>query len=418
MGKKVLVITYYFPPSGGAGVQRWLKMLRYFPENGWEPIVLSPDPLQASYPQRDPSLMHEIPDGLRVETTPTFEVLTLFKRTSGEQSLPHSGFSDTERPTLRQRVMRFVRGNFFLPDARRGWNRYAYRRAVALLKEDPEIRAVVTTSPPHSTQLIGRKLKQRFPQIAWVADLRDPWTDIYYMRRLYPTRLARWWNLRMEASVVCGADAVWTTCESTHRTLSDRYPKAAGRIVVLPNGYDENDFVALTAGIQPYVTYIGTLTDPNDLEGFWPAFRSCPYRLRFVGEAALEQHVPSDLRERVELLPRVPHQEAVRLMRQSAVLLLVTPQVEEASAVVPGKLFEYLAAGRPILAVTRPDGDAAVILNRMQAGRVADYGDTAEMSRFLQDPDAGFAAADHRCYSRKSLAAEAVRRINDCLSLS
>ena len=418
MGKKVLVVTYYFPPSGGAGVQRWLKMLRHFPENGWDPIVLTPDPRQASYPQRDDTLVREIPKGLRVETTPTREVLSLLKRASGERSLPHSGFSDTERPTLWQRMMRFVRGNFFLPDARRGWNRYAFRRAVELLEGDPDIKAVVTTSPPHSSQLVGLRLKRLFPQIAWVADLRDPWTDIYYMHRLYPTRLARWWNLRLEASVVCGADAVWTTCASTCRTLSARYPQAAGRISVLSNGYDEGDFAEQAPGIQPYVTYIGTLTDPHDLEGFWPAFRSCPYRLRFVGEAALEHHIPHDLRERVELLPRVPHREAVRLMRQSTVLLLVTPQVEEASAVVPGKLFEYLAAGRPILALTRTDSDAARILEQQRAGWVAGYNDTDRMARFLQAPEADFAPADPGGYSRGALATEAVRRINDCISLT
>ena len=415
MGKKVLVLTYYFPPSGGAGVQRWLKMLRYFPDNGLEPIVLTPNPQQASYPQRDASLVQEIPAGLRIETTPTFEILTLLKRWRGEKSLPHSGFSETDHPSPGQKTMRFVRGNFFLPDARRGWNRYAYEKAVELIEKE-DIVAVVTTSPPHSTQLVGQRLKKRFPQIAWVADLRDPWTDIYYTERLYPMRWAKALNRRMEAHVVCQADAVWTTCESTCRTLSERYPEAAGRISVLTNGYDERDFADKALPRQPYITYIGTLTDPHDLDGFWPAFRQCGLRFRMVGESALDGHVPADVRDRVQCVPRVPHAEAIARMMESTALLLVTPRVGEASAVVPGKLFEYLAARRPVLALTHPDSDAAVILRQQCAGVVADYNDTDTMAHFLHSPDSFYQPTDSSHYSRRSLAAEAARRIACCIS--
>lgn len=421
MGKKVLVITYYFPPSGGAGVQRWLKMLRYLPENGLDPVVLAPDPAMASYPQRDESLLNDVPEGLRVETTPTFEALTLVKRALGEKALPHSGFSDSSRPSFGKRLARFARGNFFLPDARRGWNRYAFRKAAELIEREG-IEAFITTSPPHSTQLVGSALKRRFPSLKWIADLRDPWTDIYYAERLYPTRLAKALNRRMEAGVVRSADAVWTTCESTRRTLALRYPEVAARLSVLTNGYDERDFAEAAPVTLPYITYIGTLTDPSDLDAFWPALRATSFRLRFAGEAAVAGRVPSDLAGRVETLPRVPHAEAVRLMRSSAVLLLVTPRVAEGGAVVPGKLFEYLAAGRPVLAIGDPSSDAAGMVVKAGAGLAAAYDDTEAMRRFLvgqeECPAASAAGIPPgvACYSRRLLAADAARRVKALLS--
>ena len=177
--KKVLIISYYFPPSGGAGVQRWLKMLKYLPQYGVEPIVLTVDEKYASYPQVDKSLLDEIPSWLKIYKTKTREVLSLYKSVSPTKEIPYSGFANEPKPTFLQKMARFVRGNFFLPDPRKGWNRYAYQVACQIIEKEA-VDAVITTSPPHSTQLLGIKLKKRFPNLTWLADLRDPWTDIYY----------------------------------------------------------------------------------------------------------------------------------------------------------------------------------------------------------------------------------------------
>jgi hypothetical protein len=147
--KKVLVITYYFPPSGGAGVQRWLKMMKYLPTFGVQPVVLTVDPLYASYPQCDESLLADVSPTLSVYRTKTSEVLGTYKKLSPQKEIPHTGFSNEQHPTFLQKVARFIRGNFFLPDPRRGWNKFAYREAVKILEKE-QIDTIITTSPPHS----------------------------------------------------------------------------------------------------------------------------------------------------------------------------------------------------------------------------------------------------------------------------
>jgi hypothetical protein len=187
--RKVLIITYYWPPSGGAGVQRWLKFAKYLPEFGVEPIVLTVDPKYASYPQRDESLEKDIHQKLKVYKTKTFEPLNLLSGILGKKNVPYGGFTNVNKKSFLQTILRFIRGNFFIPDARVGWNNYAYKKAKEII-EEYKIDTVITTSPPHSTQLIGLELKKKL-SITWIADFRDPWTDIYYYKDLLHTCLAK-----------------------------------------------------------------------------------------------------------------------------------------------------------------------------------------------------------------------------------
>ncbi|MBL7970684.1 MAG: glycosyl transferase, partial [Prolixibacteraceae bacterium] len=154
--KRVLIITYYWPPSGGAGVQRWLKFAKYLPEFGWQPVILTVDPKYASYPQRDESLLAEIDDRCLVYTTRSFELYDLYKLISGKKEVPYGGFANESKGGLLQPVFKFLRGNFLLPDPRKGWNKFALKKAVELIRQF-NIDTVITTSPPHSTQLIGLK---------------------------------------------------------------------------------------------------------------------------------------------------------------------------------------------------------------------------------------------------------------------
>ena len=157
--KKVLIITYYWPPSGGAGVQRWLKFVKYLPQFGIEPVVLTVDPEQAAYPVIDASLEKDVAENVRIYRTPCTDYFKFYRLFSGKKELPTGGISSDGKSSLKQKIMGFVRGNLLLPDPRRGWNGYAYRKAVQLIREHG-IETVVTTSPPHSTQLIGLKLKK------------------------------------------------------------------------------------------------------------------------------------------------------------------------------------------------------------------------------------------------------------------
>jgi hypothetical protein len=182
--KKVLIITYYWPPSGGAGVQRWLKFAKYLPEYGWEPIILTIDPAYAAYPVTDDSLISEIPSTVKVFTTPAVDYFSIYKK--DKSRIPTAGFANSRENTVKDKILRFIRGNFFIPDPRKGWNGFAFKKACEII-ETEGIKHVITTSPPHSTQLIGTKIKRKYPEIKWIADLRDPWTDIYYYDQFYPT---------------------------------------------------------------------------------------------------------------------------------------------------------------------------------------------------------------------------------------
>ena len=162
--KKVLVITYYWPPSGGAGVQRSLKFVKYLSKMGFSPIVLTVDEAKASYPLNDQSLLKEVPKNVKVVRTNSFEPLNILSSIIGKKNVPYGGFANANKESKKQKFLRWVRGNFFIPDARVGWTKYAVDEARKIIKEE-DIDCVYISSPPHSSQLIGLKLKQEFPAV-------------------------------------------------------------------------------------------------------------------------------------------------------------------------------------------------------------------------------------------------------------
>src|SRR5690554_3849698 len=206
--KNVLIITYYWPPSGGAGVQRWIKFVKYLTQMGANPIVLTVDPAYATYPQLDHTLEADIPPQTRIFRTKSFELYALYKKVSSNKEVPYGGFANTKKVDVKEKIIRFLRGNLVIPDPRKGWNNYAIAKAKELIQQY-NIDTVITTSPPHSTQLIGLKLKKEL-NIKWVADLRDPWTDIYYFKQMYPTFIAKAIHKSIERQVLTKADKVIT----------------------------------------------------------------------------------------------------------------------------------------------------------------------------------------------------------------
>lgn len=423
---KILIISYYWPPSGGAGVQRWLKFTKYLPSFGVEPVILTVDPRQASYAQRDESLELEVPPGIRVFRTKTFEFYNIYKFISGKKEIPYGGFANAGKASLMQKLSKAVRGNLFLPDPRRGWNRYAFKKAADLIRKY-DIRTVVTTSPPHSTQLIGLKLKRKFP-IRWIADLRDPWTDIYYYKELYHSPWATRLDRRMELKVLEEADHLITVSEDLKRIFAGKLPaEAASKISVLPNGYDESDFSQRVepAGNCFIITYTGTISEAYDISGFLEALsgldRSKRERivLRFVGkipESVVEricQKLP-DLQ--IELTGYVDHHQSIRYLLQSSVQLLVIPRVENNKGIVTGKFFEYLASGRPVLAIGPAGGDLENLIGETGCGQLFDYDEKDRMLAYLDfltelKPDPG-RNPKIRNYSREVLTGKLVRLLN------
>ena len=412
--KKVLLITYYFPPSGGAGVQRWLKTINYLPKAGVETIVLTVDPAMASYPQIDESLCNDVPSGIKIYLTHTREILSLYKIVSPKNEVPYGGFANEPHPNLIQKISRFIRGNFFLPDPRRGWNKYALAKAREII-ETEAIETIITTSPPHSTQLIGLELKRLYPQLKWVADLRDPWTDIYYNQDLYPTRWAKKRNLRYERSVLLGADQIITVSEECKRLFAEKAP-VTDKIIVVPNGYDEKDFINSTiinkkeiitpnsSLLTPnyILSYVGVMAPQYDLEPLKSLVHSRnDILLRFVG--VVSDEIRKEIESwgvQTEFISYVSHHKAIEYMQASDALLLFIPSVPNNEGILTGKLFEYLAAGRKILLFGPMNGDAMRLINECEAGEC--YSEDFSLDNFLNMPYKG--NDNIKSYSREALA--------------
>jgi len=380
--EKVLVITYYWPPSGGAGVQRSLKFVKYLLDNKYLPIVLTVNPEKASYPVRDVSLLSEIPKEVKIIATDSFEPLNILSSFIGKKNVPYGGFANSKKEKFHQKTLRWIRGNFFIPDARVGWVKHAVKGAGKIIREE-KINCILVSSPPHSSQLIGLSLKKEFPQLRWVADMRDPWTDIYYYKDLLHAAPAAKKDAAFEKQVLETADAILVVSETIKRAFVNKsvfvFPE---KIHVIPNGYDEKDFPGEieTPKDKFIITYVGTMADSYRPEIFFyvlkrivsehPEFKVL---FRFVG------NVPSSVKKMTadlglenycEWNGHVTHEEAVMFMRKSNALLLIIPDAEGAEGILTGKLFEYLGAKRLILGLGPVQGDAAKIINDCRAGEM------------------------------------------------
>lgn len=395
MKEKVLILTYYWPPSGGPGVQRWLKFCRYLPEFGFEPIVLTVDPGQATYPIADASLLKEVPAHLRVYTTSTREPYALYKRIMRRTQVPYSGFANEQNTGVGSTVSRFLRGNLFVPDARVGWNRFALQQARKLIQEE-NIPYLITTSPPHSTQLVGLKLKKEFPQLRWIADLRDPWTDIFYYKDLLHLPMIRRKDRQLEKQVLAQADTVVTVSNFISNMFVQKVGEEyAARFKVVYNGYDSDDFKEVPPRIKAdtfTLAYVGTLADSYRLDGLIHAIKMLKpeyfsrIRLHFTGQIcdtwrnALQENFPG----KVEFSGHTDHKTAIARMHTADMLLLVIPDTSQNQGILTGKLFEYMAAGRIVVGLGPPKGEAASILEDTRAGVMFDYANAGEIAAFIE----------------------------------
>lgn len=394
--QKVLVITYYWPPSGGAGVQRALKFVKYFREFGYEPVVVTVDPAKASYPVIDQTLLSEVSQDTRVITTDSFEPLNILSAIMGKKNVPYGGFANANKESKTQKILRWVRGNFFIPDARVGWVSRAVKAAGKLIEAEG-IKYVFVSSPPHSSQLIGLQLKQRYPQIRWIADMRDPWTDIYYYKDLLHTSIAAAKDASYERKVLEGADEIIVVSEAIKRTFTAKSAKiVAGKVHVIPNGYDENDFageVKPEAGTF-VVSYVGTMADTYKPDVFFKSFaeivKKHPHpkiRFRFIGNAPWTLKKLTEeygIESYCEWIGHVNHDEAIHYMRTSDMLLLIIPDSEGAEGILTGKLFEYLGAERTILGIGPVNGDAAKIIQECNAGKMFERREGDAMRDWLE----------------------------------
>ncbi|MFM7014823.1 MAG: glycosyltransferase [Bacteroidota bacterium] len=392
--KKVLIITYYWPPSGGAGVQRTLHFAKYLKEFNCTPYVLTVDDAYASYPVRDESLNKLVSDELTIFRTKSFEALNILSAVAGKDKVPYGGFTNEKKSSWIQNILKWIRGNFFIPDARIGWVKYATKRASEIIREH-QIDCILISSPPHSSQLIGLKLKKDFPHLKWIADLRDPWTDIYYYKELLHTKWAKSKDFKLEKNVLEKADAVVVVSNFIKYAFAEKSLKVnVDKIHVVPNGYDEHDFQGndTNKNSSYYITYVGTMADSYKADVFFEALSRLIQSeslqnivFRFVGSAPLS--IKSKLKElniTAEFIGHVSHQQAIAFMRQTDLLLLVIPDANGAEGILTGKLFEYLGAKKRIIGIGPANGDAATILKNCQSGEMFERSDRLKIQQWLK----------------------------------
>jgi hypothetical protein len=381
--KKVLIVSYYFPPSGGPGVQRVLKFVKYLPEFGWQPVVLTVQ--DADYPARDESLLAEIPRHAMVRRTKIFEPYQLYRRLTGKaadapvdvENIPQVG----RKKSLAESMAEFVRSTFFIPDARIGWYPYAVPVGRRIIREQ-QIDAIYSSSPPYTTAVIARKIHQ-VTGVPWIAGFRDPWTG-------FLSTPDRWWIPRLideylERSVFHDASRIEAAWRGILKDILTKMPDLnPAKLAYLPNGFDRDDY---TSHAPPQnqrftVTYTGSMYGKRNPATFLQAVEELVREakvdprmiyLRFIGRFGSEVRdmlQRSAIRDSVEIVSYLPHSKSVEALLASDALLLIVDEAAGSDEIVPGKVFEYIGADRPIIALA-PEGAIGALMRETNAGIVA-----------------------------------------------
>lgn len=389
--KKVLIITYYWPPAGGPGVQRWLKFVQYLPYFGIEPVVYAPQ--NPRYPIIDSSLEATIPGGITVVKHPIAEpyrLASFFAR--GKINQMSRSILPEKKQSLTEKILLWIRGNLFIPDARKFWVKPSVRFLTTYL-EKAGIDTVITTGPPHSLHLIGLHLKKRMG-VKWLADFRDPWTSISYHDKLQLTAFSKQRHKKLEKEVLQTANHIVVT---TRATCADFALLTSVPISVIPNGYD-----VLPIGEAPVtgkftLSHIGSLLTGRNPRLLWEvlgqwaaadtAFKDdfCLQLAGTVSQEVLEIIYACGLFPNTHLLGYVNHDRAVELQQRSQVLLLLETDSENMRGIVPGKVFEYMASGRPVLAVGPSEWEVEGLLAETATGRCFTYRDKEGLKNHLEE---------------------------------
>ncbi len=402
--KRVLIITYYWPPSGGSGVQRWVKFSKYLPSEGWQPVIYTPS--NPEYTSVDRTLEAEIPSEAEIIRRPISEPYGIYRRLMGKDSSTDmktltagaSGGSVTPissgKKTFKQRLSLWIRGNLFVPDPRVWWVRPSVSFLKNYLKEHP-VDVIVTTGPPHSMHLIGEKLSKA-TGLPWIPDFRDPWTKMYYLKYLPLTSPVRKRLLKMEQSVLDNASTVLAV---TPLVQDDFRRRTSTPVAMITNGYDEDDFVGPVESDGLFnIVHTGLFAEDGNPLTLWkvlgkkvaenPEFKE-KMRLRLVGKvdgAVMEAIEAEGLKDNVVNLGYKAHEVAVREQRAASLLILPLRNDPDYRPILPGKLFEYLAARRPILGIGQEDGAMARLLDEIALpGRIVSNWDNEERTRSFID---------------------------------
>lgn len=390
MSKKVLIICYYWPPAGGPGVQRWLKFVKYLPEFGIDPIVYVPE--NPSYPLIDDSLDQEVLESTTVLKRPIIEPYSWASALSRKQTKSISAgiIPKESKQSIVQRMMLYMRGNFFIPDARVLWVKPSIKYLKKYIVENG-IETIITTGPPHSMHLIGLGLKKSLG-LRWIVDFRDPWTTIGYHDKLKMTPRTQEKHRRLEKIVLDSSDQVIVTSSTTAKTFKSL---TATPIEVITNGFDNESIPKTKLDTNFTISHIGSLLSDRNPIVLWEAIAEiaaehadfkASLRIKLVGKVSedVEESIRiAGLGDHLEMVGYVSHVNALRLQREARLLLLIEIDAAITKGIIPGKIFEYLAAERPILGLGPKDADVAQIITETSSGTYCLYSDKEKVKSFI-----------------------------------
>ncbi|MGJ8550014.1 glycosyltransferase [Winogradskyella wichelsiae] len=427
MNSKVLIITYYWPPAGGPGVQRWLKFVKYLSEFGIEPIVYCPE--NPNYPIMDESLVNEIPENITILKQPINEpygLASLFSKGSAKK-ISSGVIPKAKKQSFIEKAMLYVRGNYFIPDARKNWVSPSVSYLSEYIKKH-QIETIITTGPPHSLHLIGLQLKAKLG-VKWLADFRDPWTTIGYHKDLKLTDSSKAKHLDLEQKVLNTADQIIVT---SNHTKNEFKTKTKQPVSVITNGYDTHKVRVEGKDIQFTLSHIGSLLSERNPVVLWNVLSeiiienkdfSEVFKLQLIGvvsDDVVESIHENGLKNHVDVVGYVSHDEALQFQMKSQLLLLIEIDSEDTKAIIAGKVFEYLISETPILAIGPKDSDVEQIIKSTNTGTYFNYQQKAELKTQIlnyfeafQNNNLQVNAIGLQPYSRKALTKKLSEIIKD-----
>jgi len=424
--KKILIITYYWPPAGGPGVQRWLKFVKYLPDFGIQPFVYIPE--NPTYPIVDENLVKEVSDKAIIVKHKIFEPYQLasFFSKNKTKKISSGIIPNQKKQSFMDKTFLWIRGNLFIPDARVFWVKPSVSYLEKYIQEN-NIDTIITSGPPHSLHLIGLELKQKL-NVKWFADFRDPWTTIGYHKSLRLSDYAAKKHKALEHQVLNSADRIIVTSKTTKTEFEAITSKP---IAVITNGYDDENVGKQILDTKFSLAHIGSFLSERNPSILWeslvelineiPDFKS-HLEIKLIGavsQEVLENISQFGLNSYLYNLGYVSHAEAIAHQRKSQVLLLIEINSEDTKSIIPGKLFEYMVSNRPIIAIGPKDSDFAEIITNTNTGVFLDYSEKMRLksvildfyNQFLQGKLQSYGVGLQK-YSRKSLTGELVELLN------
>jgi glycosyltransferase involved in cell wall biosynthesis len=430
----VIIFTYYWPPASSGGVWRFFKTAKYLPEYNWTPIIVTVK--NGAYTAIDDTLVKEVPENLTVHKTFCFDPYLLYNLLQGKKgkNLPEAMSGVIEGKLIFQKFSLFIRSNLFIPDPKIGWIRPSVRKGIKIIKTLP-VKAMITTGPPNSTHLIGRQIKKK-TDIPWIMDFRDPWSSNYLVKEFMKRgKLAHKIDQRLENSALRRADCVTGISPG----LLEEFHDKAKRIETIYNGFDENDFERTDEIEQSrknfILSYIGSLKPNQNILAIWEAIAELKteiddfkhhFILQFIGN--LNPHIIKTIKKYglsdfLRLSTFVPHDVAIRRMKESTVLLFIVPRAAYAKDITSGKIFEYMASKTPMLSVGPVDGSVTWILEKGKRDSIIDYDDKNKIKLFLKEKYnlwkknnkflPKHTTSDHLFFSRRKQAGQFARILNN-----